>query len=140
MYPEHDSIQAVGRPRPRLRNLALALALVLGGAAALPASAAQSDSLPRATVSLADLDLSSIHGAETLHQRLRVAAKQVCPLLATHSAGGPADQRNCYFNALDSAVAKLRLSALTQHHLDWLADRQGRAGRVDARQQLAALR
>jgi UrcA family protein len=138
MHPEHDSTRAVRRPILRLRNLALAL--VLAGAAMLPAAAAPPDSLPRAAVSWADLDLTGSAGAATLHERLRAAAKQVCPLLASRSAGGPADQRDCYFGALDSAVAQARQSALTQHHLDWLADRQGRAVRIEAQRQLAALR
>lgn len=138
MHPEHDSIRAVRRPGLALRNLALAL--VLAGAAALPAIAAPGDGLARATVSWADLDLSDLHGAVTLHARLRAAAKQVCPLLATRSALGLVEQRACYFDALDSAVARVRQPVLTRLHLEWLADRHGRDGRFDTRRQLAALR
>ena len=53
-------------------------ALATVGAIATPAAAAEDSETTSVTVTYADLDLSSDHGAATLEQRLDGAVKQVC--------------------------------------------------------------
>jgi UrcA family protein len=69
------------------------------------------------TVSFADLDLSKAAGAQTLYQRIKVAARHVC---------GPADRytyvtpsnvfRKCFEAAVADAVAQVDRPSLTALH------------------------
>ena len=70
-------------------------------------------------VSYADLDVDKETGAEALYRRLQQASKRVCGVESIKNAGGireVSEQRRCYRDTLDSAVAKIDNSTLNQIH------------------------
>ncbi|MBN7795047.1 UrcA family protein [Parahaliea mediterranea] len=62
------------------------------------------------TVSFEDLDLGSVQGRESLHYRLRDAARRVCGSDDYRVAGGlgaAADNRACYERAMGDALSQV---------------------------------
>jgi UrcA family protein len=67
------------------------------------------------TVSYADLDLSSAAGAQTLYQRIQLAARKVCG----HPGADVIEQgiwKSCYRTAVGEAVRKVNNPQLTAVH------------------------
>jgi UrcA family protein len=90
----------------------LALVLILGLLSATPALATDPASVK---VSYADLDLSTIAGAQTLYGRIRTAARSVCG----YEGRGVTDQafwNACFRGAIADAVAKVNNPLLTAVH------------------------
>ena len=70
-------------------------------------------------VSYSDLNIDKQSGAEVLYRRLQTASKRVCGVESIGNAGSVRkvmEQRRCYKNALDEAVAKIDSPALTRLH------------------------
>ena len=70
-------------------------------------------------VSFSDLNVDKQSGAEALYRRLQLASKRVCGVESIGNAGSVRkvmDQRRCYKNALDEAVAKIDSPILTRLH------------------------
>ncbi len=70
-------------------------------------------------VTYADLDVQKEEGATVLYRRLQQASKRVCGVESIKSAGGireVSEQKKCYRETLDQAVAKLDNAALTSIH------------------------
>jgi UrcA family protein len=66
-----------------------------------------------------DLNLSNKIGAETLYQRMKSAARQICGPQEYRTTGSLARSRmnlQCYQQALDSAVNKVDNEQLTEIH------------------------
>lgn len=66
--------------------------------------------VPTATVSYADLDLSTDKGQQSLHYRLNAAARQVCgstDYRITGSPGVAAANRDCQKRALEDAMSQV---------------------------------
>ncbi|MEM8767259.1 MAG: UrcA family protein [Pseudomonadota bacterium] len=71
------------------------------------------------TVPAADLNLSEQKGVEKLYQRLKSAARQICGSQSIRGAGSLELSRmnkQCYLEALDSAVHKVDNDKLTLLH------------------------
>jgi UrcA family protein len=86
--------------------IAMTAAAVLGLSAAH--AAAQTDDAPKATVSYADLDLSSVPGRAALERRIERAVDRVCPEQpAPFQLGEQKAFRACHASALDKAKAQL---------------------------------
>lgn len=88
------------------------VALAVGALALAPAAMAEPDVVRpvSATVSYADLDLSTETGARTMLQRIRLTARDMCGSEPVHSPltpRAPTQFRNCVIDAVDSAVAGL---------------------------------
>ena len=71
------------------------------------------------TVPAADLNLSDQQGVEKLYRRLKSAARQICGSHSLRGAGSLELSRlnkQCYQEALDSAVLKVDNDKLTELH------------------------
>ncbi|MDX1488923.1 MAG: UrcA family protein [Acidiferrobacterales bacterium] len=70
-------------------------------------------------VTYSDLNVDKQSGAAQLYRRLQLASKRVCGVESIKNAGGireVSDQRRCYRNTLDEAVAKINNPTLTKLH------------------------
>jgi UrcA family protein len=87
---------------------------------AVPAVSSASDLKGRAEkVAYSDLNTDKEDGAEALYRRLQQASKRVCGVESIKTAGGIrelSEQRRCYRDALDEAVAKINNPMLTAIH------------------------
>ena len=82
------------------------------------ASAAQTR-VKTTTVSFADLDLSKAAGAQTLYNRIKVAARRVCGPADRYTYGAPNNAfRKCFVAAVADAVAQVDRPSLTALHLE----------------------
>ncbi len=95
-----------------------AVVLAVGSLALAPAAMAEPDVVRpvSATVSYADLDLSTEAGARTMLQRIRSTAREACGPEPVHSPltpRAPTQFRNCVFEAVDSGVANLGAPLVT---------------------------
>lgn len=82
------------------------------------ASAAQ-PRVKTTTVSFADLDLSKAAGAQTLYQRIKVAARRVCGPADRYTYGTPSNGfLKCFDAAVADAVAQVDRPSLTALHQD----------------------
>jgi UrcA family protein len=95
----------------RVAPMLVALALTLGGAFASATWASGWSDAPSITVPYGDLDLSTKQGVETLHRRIKSAAKQVCG-----DGFEPGDiarasvYRQCVRTAANKALEKVQLA------------------------------
>jgi len=92
-----------------LMTTVFAVVLAVGSLALAPAAMAEPDAVRpvSATVSYADLDLSTEAGARAMLQRIRVTAREMCGSDPVHSPltpRAPTQFRNCVIDAVDSAV------------------------------------
>ena len=73
-------------------------------------------------VSFADLNLDNPAGVATLHQRLRVAARRVCPDLTPdlRDLNGRKRLEQCRLQSLETAIQQLPM-VVQVHHRQWLA-------------------
>jgi UrcA family protein len=97
---------------PNVITTVLAVALAVGSLSLAPAAMAEPDVVRpvSATVSYADLDLSTEAGARTMLQRIRSTAREMCGSEPVHSPltpRAPTQFRNCVIEAVDSAIAGL---------------------------------
>lgn len=97
---------------PNLIATVFTVALAVGSLALAPAAMAEPDVVRpvSATVSYADLDLSTDTGARAMLQRIRFTAREMCGSEPVHSPltpRVPTQFRNCVIEAVDSAVAGL---------------------------------
>jgi UrcA family protein len=76
----------------------------------LPATAADKIVTKSQVVRFNDLNLASEAGAQTLYQRITLAARQVCA--ASDYRFGSRDYRKCIKQAVDDAVAKVNRPTL----------------------------
>lgn len=67
-------------------------------------------------VSYADLDLSKQAGAEALYQRIRTAARTVCGRPSSREIVRLMLFRQCYGEAIDTAVKRIDISSLYAVH------------------------
>lgn len=84
---------------------------------ALPATAADDIVTKSQVVRFGDLNLATNEGAQTLYQRIKLAARQVCD--GADDRFGHSEYRKCMNKAVDDAVAKVNrptLQALHQSH------------------------
>ena len=66
-----------------------------------------------------DLNVVKEAGAQALYRRLQQASKRVCGVESVQSAGGIrilSEQRDCYQDAMNKAVARIDNSVLTAIH------------------------
>lgn len=86
----------------------------------VPAVSSASELKGRAEkVTYADLNPDKETGAEILYRRLQQASKRVCGVESIKNAGGiraVSEQRRCYHDTLDEAVAKINNATLTKIH------------------------
>ena len=87
---------------------------------ALPAVSTASDLKGRAEkVSYSDLDLQKDDGLHALYRRLQLASKRVCGVESLRVVGNVrtlSNQRKCYAESLDEAVAEVNNPRLTALH------------------------
>jgi UrcA family protein len=88
---------------------------------AVPAISGASDEVKGRAVKVnyTDLNVDKESGAEVLYRRLQQASKEVCGVESIKSVGGIreiAEQRRCYEDALDKAVANIDNPILTKIH------------------------
>jgi len=87
---------------------------------AVPAVSSASELKGRAEkVTYSDLNPDKESGAEILYRRLQQASKRVCGVESMKNAGGiraMSEQRSCYRETLDEAVAKINNVTLTKIH------------------------
>ncbi len=95
------------------RNTLVAAAVfaVLSGVSTLSHANLPSDSHESVRVSYSDLDLQKTEGQETLYERLRRAADDVC-----EEEYSRLEERECRANALDRAVEEVGNKAVTALH------------------------
>lgn len=70
-------------------------------------------------VKFADLNLQKEEGAAALYRRLRQASKRVCGVESIKNSGGVrvvAEQKRCYRETLDAAVAQIDNAELKKIH------------------------
>jgi UrcA family protein len=70
-------------------------------------------------VSYSDLNVEKEEGAETLYRRLQQASRRVCGVESIRSVRGAkieSEQRSCYQQALEEAVAEIDSEALNAVH------------------------
>ncbi len=73
---------------------------------------------PSVTVRYADLNLNTPDGVETLHARLRTAARAVCDVREGRSLAETIEARSCYRRALAAANDSVKsLPSLAAHHV-----------------------
>ena len=86
----------------------------------MPAVSSASELKGRAEkVTYSDLNPDKESGAEILYRRLQQASKRVCGVESMKNAGGiraVSEQRSCYRETLDEAVAKINNVTLTKIH------------------------
>jgi UrcA family protein len=97
---------------PSVIATAFTVAMAVAALALAPVAMAEPDVVRpvSATVSYADLDLSTEAGARTMLQRIRFTAREMCGSEPVHSPltpRAPTQFRNCVIDAVDSAVAGL---------------------------------
>lgn len=68
------------------------------------------------TVNYDELDLTTSQGATKLYARLRFAARQVCAPLEGRELNRRVAYKECYSEALESAVQQVNVSAVTALH------------------------
>ena len=91
---------------------ALSMVALLGvSATALAAPIHMVDEVVTKTVRIADLNLSSTAGAETLYGRIKAAARSVCRYEQSHTLAG-----RCQARAIDSAVKEVGSPLLASLH------------------------
>ena len=71
---------------------------------------------PSVTVKYSDLDINRGSGAETLYQRLRSAARQVCGSYDGRNLNAADAWKACYEQALDEAVNDVGNPRLSELH------------------------
>lgn len=95
--------------------ITLALSAAIGAAPARAAAAEPAAEPPAIEVSYDDLDLSTERGAQALLERIRNAARQVCPVENIRNLGAFMASRSCERLAIARAVQRVgspRLAAL----------------------------
>jgi UrcA family protein len=114
-----------GHPRRiAMPNMHNASVTVLTALCALNAGLANSDAgavgsdpdIPTATVRYSDLNLTSDDGVRALYLRLRGASRQVCRAYEGQELVYLTRWQTCYTHALDGAVARMNIPALTSMH------------------------
>ena len=103
---------------PNVIATAFTVAIAVGALALAPAAMAEPDVVRpvSATVSYADLDLSTEAGARAMLQHIRFTARDMCGSEPVHSPltpRAPTQFRNCVIDAVDSAIAGLDAPVLT---------------------------
>ncbi len=97
-----------------LQKIALAtLALTISGTALAGEPATDAASI---RVDYSDLNLQTRAGAETLHERLRAAARSVCPDTSSRDLRTALAGRQCVANAVNRAVAEVAQPQLALVH------------------------
>jgi len=94
-------------------------AIVLAVGSMSGVAQAQTSAKPAATVSYADLDLSSHEGARTLLKRINVAAKEACgpaPVMSPLTPAAPTFHARCITEAADQAVAEVNAPLVVALH------------------------
>lgn len=102
----------------------LAAGLLASGFTMAAAAAGRDAQPPRQVVSYSDLDLSKESGRQKLEQRIRRAARQVCPSTTSGSARASAEGRAC----VREAVSQAWVSVQEQQRLAGMAIPQGHRG------------
>ncbi len=94
----------------------LAAAMVAGFLTATPAIAQDAEMTVSSTIEYNDLDLSTQEGQETLHARLRLAARYVCGMdIEVPGSRLPSTQaRVCYREKLESFERQIAAAASEQ--------------------------
>src|SRR5215469_13804493 len=80
------------------------------------ANAGNPDQPAQRTVRFADLDLSRPAGVAVLYQRIRVAAREVCPPFNQRDLVLRATSRSCVRDAIDHAVVDVHSLTLSRYH------------------------
>lgn len=112
------------RPATDLMTTVFAVVLAVGSLALAPAAMAEPDPVRpvSASVSYADLDLSTESGARAMLDRVKVAARDMCGVKPIHSPltpRAPGQFHACVADAVDSAVTSLGSSlVLALHKVD----------------------
>ena len=106
-------------PRVILRA-ALATAVACGVTLTTTAIADEPNGVPLTkVVSFADLNMNSDAGIRVLHNRLRMAAKQVCIPLTGKSLRQIDVSRKCFDQAIAQSIKQVDWPVLTAYHLNW---------------------
>lgn len=105
----------------KLFKCLLATVVAVGLSAPAMASVGESNDLGGVSISVsyADLNLENEDGALSLYRRLKQASKRVCDFRGLNIAGSVsqmATTRQCYLNALSSAVEKIDNDLVTELH------------------------
>ncbi|WP_271078080.1 UrcA family protein [Aurantiacibacter sp. MUD61] len=92
-----------------------AAAMIAAAALATPATAQDPGETVTVYVEYSDLDLSTEQGRDTLHVRLRDAAKEVCgmDIRVTGSTLPTAEARACYYEKLQSFEREFASAPMT---------------------------
>ncbi len=112
------------RAPSNLMTTVFAVVLAVGSLALAPAAMAEPDTVRpvSASVSYADLDLSTESGARAMLERVKVAARDMCGVKPIHSPltpRAPGQFHDCVADAVDSAVTSLGSSlVLALHKVD----------------------
>lgn len=100
-----------------MKTLSIVLATVLTSSLAGAAHATTpADGIRRQEVRFADLDLSREAGAETLYQRIRAAARDVCWTPGVLGLLMVTETRHCIEQATARAIADVNAPSLTRYH------------------------
>jgi UrcA family protein len=91
---------------------------VLSGISSLGNANLQEIDIQSIRVSYADLNLANTADQQSLYQRLRVAAKEVCGNLVSKAVSEAIQQRGCVKGALDRAVDDIGNEDLAALHQD----------------------
>jgi UrcA family protein len=101
-----------------LKGVVATIAVVAFSAPALASANAEFNGHTE-KVPYADLNVDNKRGAEILYQRLQKASKRVCGVESIRTVRGAkieADQRSCYRQTLNQAVAEIESDALDAVH------------------------
>ncbi len=88
----------------------------LSGLSSLGNATLQEIELDSVKVSYADLNLNRSEGQQTLYQRLRGAADEICGEVQSKSAREVRQKRDCFNDALDKAVQEVGNPGLIALH------------------------
>ena len=80
------------------------------------ANAGVPDGAVHRIVRFADLDLTRPADVAVLYQRIRVAAREVCPSLSERDLTLLAASRSCVVDAIDQAVSDIHSPTLSRYH------------------------
>src|ERR1700742_67815 len=116
-------ITATSRQKLYRQTLVLAAAVAASAAAAMASAATpvanvsySSDNVPSIAVRYDDLNLSTEQGTRQLYQRIKSAAREVCPVALSRDLTAIASSEHCQSKAIAQAVQAVNNPALASIH------------------------
>jgi UrcA family protein len=106
----------MNRKSSTLIGIAVLCAAAFTAAGAIAAAPQDTDTVSSMSVKYLEADLAQPGGAQLLYRRLQGAARRVCHEPDRRQLARYAEFQQCFERAVDDAVAKVNVTALTAYH------------------------